>query len=119
MSDTPQTSAFNPFTQNFTLFMADGVTPFQVDIPTLDEFILYNTEVGINYASQIGASIVMLLVVLLVTRESKRRSPLFVINVISLALSTIRSLLQALYYTGPFSEVYAYFSGDFSAVPSS
>lgn len=112
-------AVFDPYTQNFTLLMADGVTEFQVDIPTLDAFVLYNTQVGINYASQIGASIVMMAVVLLVTRESKRRSPLFVINMISLALSVIRSLLQALYFTSAFSEAYAYFSGDFSAVPRS
>ncbi len=119
MSNSTQAVAFNAYTQNFTLLMADGVTAFQVDIPTLDAFVLYNTEVGINYASQIGASIVMLLVVLLVTRDSKRRSPLFIINVISLALSVIRSLLQTLYWVGPFTEAYAYFSGDFSAVPRS
>jgi pheromone alpha factor receptor len=119
MSATSHAPAFDPYTQNFTLLMADGVTAFQVDITDLDEFALYNTQVGINYASQIGASIVMLVVVLLVTRESKRRSPLFFINVISLILSIVRSLLQTLYWVGPFSESYAYFSGDYSAVPSS
>lgn len=119
MSATSQAPAFNPYTQNFTLLMADGVTAFQVGVPDLDQFVLYNTQVGINYASQIGASIVMLVVVLLVTRESKRRSPLFFINIISLILSIVRSLLQTLYWVGPFSESYAYFSGDYSAVPSS
>lgn len=114
-----QNSTFNPYTQYFTLLMADGFTTFQVDIPTLDEFVFYNTQVGINYASQIGASIVMFVVILLLTKDSKRRSPLFIINVISLALSIVRSLLQTLYWTGPFSEPYAYFSGDYSAVPRS
>jgi pheromone alpha factor receptor len=119
MSSTSQAPAFNPYTQNFTLLMADGVTPFQVGIPDLDNFVLYNTQVSINYATQIGASIVMLAVVILVTRESKRRSSLFFINVISLILSVIRSLLQTLYWVGPFNESYAYFSGDYSAVPNS
>jgi pheromone alpha factor receptor len=111
MSSTSQAPAFNPYTQNFT--------PFQVGIPDLDNFVLYNTQVSINYATQIGASIVMLAVVILVTRESKRRSSLFFINVISLILSVIRSLLQTLYWVGPFNECYAYFSGDYSAVPNS
>ncbi len=119
MSSTSQAPAFDPYTQNFTLLMPDGVTPFQVGVPDLDYFILYNTQVSINYASQIGASIVMLAVVVLVTKESKRRSSLFFINVISLMLSVIRSLLQTLYWVGPFNESYAYFSGDYSAVPSS
>jgi len=119
MSSTSQAPAFNPYTQNFTLLMADGITPFQVGIPDLDNFVLYNIQVSINYATQIGASIVMLAVVILVTRESKRRSSLFFINVISLILSVIRSLLQTLYWVGPFNESYAYFSGDYSAVPNS
>jgi pheromone alpha factor receptor len=119
MSSTSQVATFNPYTQNFTLLMSDGITTFQVGIPDLDNFVLYNTQVSINYATQIGASIVMLAVVILVTRESKRRSSLFFINVISLILSVIRSLLQTLYGVGPFNESYAYFSGDYSAVPSS
>lgn len=119
MSASDQTTAFNPYTQNITFLMADGLTSFQVRVLDLDGFVLYNTQVGINYASQIGASIVMLAVVLLITKESKRRSPIFVVNVISLALSVIRSLLQTLYWVGPFSETYAYFSGDYSAVPRS
>ena len=119
MSATNQTPTFNPYTQNFTLLMPDGVTAFQVSIPDLDQFFFYNTQVSINYASQIGASIVMLAVVLLITKESKRRSSLFFINVVSLILSVIRSLLQTLYWVGPFNESYAYFSGDYNAVPSS
>jgi pheromone alpha factor receptor len=119
MSANSQAAAFDPYTQNITLLMADGVTAFQVSLTDLDEFVLYNIQVSINYASQIGASIIMLVVVLLVTGESKRRSPIFVINVISLILSIIRSLLQTLYWVGPFSETYAYFSGDYSAVPRS
>jgi pheromone alpha factor receptor len=119
MSASGQAGAFDPYTQNFTLLMADGITAFQVGVHDLDEYVLYNTQVGINYASQVGASIVMLVVVLLVTRESKRRSTIFVINVISLVLSIIRSLLQILYWVGPFTETYAYFSGDYSFVPHS
>lgn len=99
--------------------MADGVTAIQVGISDLNEFVLYTKQVGINYASQTGASIVMLVVVLLVTRESKRRSTIFVINIVSLMLSVIRSLLQTLYFVSPFLEIYTYFSGDYSAVPRS
>jgi len=120
MADSSQVNTtFDPFTQNFTLLMADGQTIFQVSIPDLDQFVLYNSQVCINYASQIGASIIMLVVVLLTTREAKRRSPIFMLNVTSLVLSFIRSLLQTLYWVGPFTESYAYFSGDYDMVPRS
>lgn len=108
-----------PLQQNFTLLMSDGVTPFNVSVSDLDIFVKYSSEICINYGSQIGASVFMLVVVLLVTKEAKRKSPVFLLNVLSLAFSSIRSLLQALYWVGPFTEIYTYFSGDYSTVPKS
>lgn len=62
----------------------------------------------------------MLLVILLtLSKREKRRSPIFFLNGLSLAVNTIRSLLQCLYFTGPFYYPYAYFSGDYSRVPQS
>ncbi|KAI9742168.1 MAG: hypothetical protein M1818_004068 [Claussenomyces sp. TS43310] len=110
---------FDPYTQSFTIYEADGTTPVQISVADLDAFNLYNTEICVNYGSQLGASLIMLVVIILVTRDSKRRSPLFLLNIVSLMLSTIRSLLQILYWVGPFNETYAYFSGDFGAVPRS
>lgn len=110
---------FDPSTQIFTLYQADGITPFNVSITDLDVHDVYKGQICINYGAQLGASILMLLVVSLITRESKRRSSLFFLNIFSLFLSTIRTLLQTLYWIGPFNENYAYFSGDFSAVPRS
>jgi pheromone alpha factor receptor len=112
-------SYFAPAQQNFTLLMGDGTTPFQVNMADLDASVLNEVEICINYGSQIGASIIMLVVVLLVTRKAKRKSLIFPINVLSLILSVLRSLLQTLYWVGPFTEIYAYFSGDYTAVPRS
>ncbi|MCJ1306190.1 hypothetical protein MMC08_009008 [Hypocenomyce scalaris] len=111
-------SSFDPFTQSFTLHMADG-TPFNVSIPDLDSFMLYNIQISINYSAQLGASFLLLVVLLLLTKNEKRRSPIFVINSLSLFLNTARNILQCLYFTGPFSETYAYFAQDYSRVPRS
>ncbi|KAL8951257.1 MAG: hypothetical protein Q9222_002759 [Ikaeria aurantiellina] len=111
-------TTFEPFSQSFTLLLRDG-TPFNVTIPQLDEFILYNVQISINYAAQLGASLLFLVVLLLLTKPDKRKTPIFAINCIALTLNVLRTLLQCLYYTGPFSEIYAYFSLDYSKVSSS
>ncbi|MCJ1402939.1 hypothetical protein MMC11_006160 [Xylographa trunciseda] len=111
-------AAFDPFSQSFTLLQEDG-TQFNVTIPELDDFILYSLQICINYAAQLGASIVLLVMLALLTKPEKRTSPIFILNSISLALNILRNILQCLYFTGPFNEAYTYFAGDFSRVPTS
>ncbi|KAI9880515.1 MAG: hypothetical protein M1830_002555 [Pleopsidium flavum] len=108
----------DPFTQVFTLLLSDG-TSFNVSVPDLDAYILYNVDICINYSAQLGASLILLVILVLLTKSEKRRSPIFILNSISLALNTIRNVLQCLYFTGPFSETYAYFAQDYSRVPPS
>lgn len=106
---------FDPYTQSFTLQASDG-TSFNVSIPDLDYFVNYNNQICINYGAQTGASIILLVVLLLLTKPDKRTSPIFIVNASSLALNIIRNVLQCLYFTGPFTEAYAVFSGDYSQV---
>ena len=112
------TAPFDPFGQSFTLLLSDS-TPFNLSIPDLDDFVLYNVQICINYGAQLGGSLVLLIVLLLLTKPDKRLSPIFIINSISLILNVIRNVLQCLYFTGPFSKVYAYFGQDYSRVPRS
>lgn len=106
---------FDPYSQSFTLQASDG-TPFNVSIPDLDFFVYYNNQICIIYGAQTGASIILFIVLLLLTKPDKRLSPIFIVNVSALALNVIRNVLLCLYYTGPFTETYAVFSGDFSRV---
>ncbi|KAI4108509.1 MAG: hypothetical protein L6R37_000945 [Teloschistes peruensis] len=115
MANTP---AFDPFSQSFTLLTPDG-PPIKITIPELDEFILYSIQISINYAAQLGASLLFLVVLLLLTKSEKKKSPVFIINSVALLLNLLRTLLQCLYFTGPFSETYAYFTLDYSRVSTS
>ncbi|MCJ1469425.1 hypothetical protein MMC07_008058 [Pseudocyphellaria aurata] len=114
--DSP--APFDPFSQSFTLLLSDS-TPFNVSIADLDDFILYNIQICINYGAQLGGSLVLLIALLLLTKPDKRLTPIFILNSISLLLNVIRNVLQCLYFTGPFSEAYAYFGQDYSRVPRS
>ncbi|KAL8995844.1 MAG: hypothetical protein Q9169_004496 [Polycauliona sp. 2 TL-2023] len=111
-------TTFDPYSQSFTLLLRDG-TPFNVTLPELDEFILYSVQMSINYAAQLGACLLFLIVLLLLTKPDKRRSPIFAINAVALTLNFLRTLLHCLFFTGPFNEVYAYFGVDYSRVTSS
>ena len=95
--------------------MADG-TLVKITMDDLDSFILYSVQICINYAAQLGASLILLIVLLLLTKPDKRRAPIFITNTLSLTINFIRNILQCLYFNGPFNEVYAYFAQDYSRV---
>jgi len=107
--------SFDPFTQNITLLDANE-EPIVFSVQDIDEYTRYAIDICINYSSQIGASIVLLVVLLLTTRKEKRQSLVFIFNALSLAINTVRNILQCLYFTGPFYKFYAQAALDFSRV---
>ncbi|KAF2503277.1 hypothetical protein BU16DRAFT_35268 [Lophium mytilinum] len=107
---------FNPWNQTFKLYMADG-SEFSVGMKDLDYYRNYAVRVCINFATQIGASIMLLIVLSVLTRRDKRNAPVFILNASSLLVNFIRSILQCLYFTGSYYSPYAYFAGDYSRVP--
>ncbi|KAG4440680.1 hypothetical protein IFR05_003826 [Cadophora sp. M221] len=113
------TTNFDHKSQSVTFLMADGVTPVVLPIPDIDYWFYYNTAICINYGAQLGACFLMLIVTAVLTKESKRRTPVYILNLLSLALGFLRALLLALYSVSPWAEFYAYFSYDFFDVPRS
>lgn len=96
--------------------MADG-TPFNVSVAELDAFFRYNFQMCVNDGSQLGASIILAIVLCVVTKPENRRSPVFILNNCVLILNVIRLICDAVYFNSAFNEVYSYFSNDFSSVP--
>ncbi|OBT64346.1 hypothetical protein VE03_05812 [Pseudogymnoascus sp. 23342-1-I1] len=117
-ANAPLPPGFDATQQNITIYAADG-SPVVTNLPLINLFNRQNNEICVVYGCQLGASLIMCLVVLLTTRMSKRKSPIFVLNVLSLIISCLRSLLQLLYYIGPWTEIYHYLAYDYSTVPSS
>ena len=109
-------SSPDPWAQSLTLYSARG-EPFNITMIDLDDYVFESVCACINYGAQLGASLLLLVVVLLLTKSDKRKSPIFVLNTLSLALNFVRSLLQSLYFNSGFSEIYTYFSQDYSRVP--
>ncbi|KAJ5884766.1 Fungal pheromone mating factor STE2 GPCR [Penicillium taxi] len=111
-------SSFDPFTQNVTFQNAQS-EPFVVSVDQLDSFVQYNVRICINYGCQLGASIVLFVILLLLTRREKRTSAVFILNVLALLFNIIRLLFQVIHFTTEFENVYPYFSYDYSSVPPS
>jgi len=116
---SPTSDAFDPYTQTVTLLMADGVTPFNLTLQDIDSSNFYNEAHTITYASQLGACLTMFFVVIILTKDSKRRNAIFILNVLSLLFGFLRTLLLALYFTSPWTLTYPSFSGDNALIPRS
>lgn len=108
-------TSFDPFNQILIFHMRDG-TPFYVSMGELDASALYKIKSSITYASQLGASLLLLIVLLLLTKPDKRRSLIFILNASTLSVNFIRNILLCIYFTSPWSEIYATFAQDFSRV---
>jgi pheromone alpha factor receptor len=110
-------STFDPLTQPVTIYMADGVTPVMLPLDQLQALINYSLLATITYGCQIGACFVMFVVILVLSKPSKRRTAMFILNALSLLLGFLRSLFITLYYVSPWTLVYTELTLDFTYVP--
>ncbi|KAF2203220.1 hypothetical protein GQ43DRAFT_479225 [Delitschia confertaspora ATCC 74209] len=113
----PDLEGFDAHHQAFTLIRQNG-SELMTTMDDMNFYRLYGIKLGINYATQIGASCILLLVLLLLTRREKRISLLFVMNVLCIVTNIIRSVLQVLWLTGEYYHPYALLANDYSKVPS-
>lgn len=92
---------FDVYNQTFSLYTHDGQ---QATLSTLDidQVRLTAVRTAIIFAVQLGASAILLLVLLLMTQGAKRRSLSWIFNVLALVCNVIRCTIQATEMTGPF-----------------
>jgi len=112
-----QRPGFNPHKQNITLFNPDGST-VTVGLNELDAMFAYNVRVAVVFASQIGACALLFVIMAMLTKPDKRRA-LFYLNTASLILVIVRSVLQILYFVGPWAETYNYVAYYYEDIPYS
>ncbi|KAK2786719.1 hypothetical protein FQN52_007727 [Onygenales sp. PD_12] len=108
----------DPYQGTVTFHYANG-TGFNVPLRDLDSFILYSTRVSINYSAQLGASLILVILLALLTSPEKRRSLIFALNASALVFNFARLLCMSIYFTTAFSMPYIYFSGEYFRVPMS
>ncbi|KAF2710007.1 hypothetical protein K504DRAFT_378322 [Pleomassaria siparia CBS 279.74] len=106
---------FDPYKQHFKLLMSNG-TELDVNMAQIDFMRLYGIRLGIEYGSQIGASFVLLAMLLLLTRREKRKSLIFVTNIVCLLVNAVRCICYCLYLTGNWFNPFLFLSDDFSRI---
>jgi pheromone alpha factor receptor len=106
----------DPFNQIITMLLPNG-QPFNISVDDLSQFHFYGTLSATIQGTEIGTSIVMLVAILVLTRPDKLTGTIFMLNVAALFLNFVRAILMAVYTSGPWQNVYAFFAGDFGRVP--
>lgn len=95
-----ETTTFDVWHQNFTLRASDG-TSFQASTDDIYGLQTLAANTAIVFASQLGASLMLLVVLLLMTSSGKRRSLSFAFNAMALICNVIRCTLQCVLLTSP------------------
>lgn len=108
--------SFNYSSQEINLITADGTTPVAILIKSIDEWNLFNVTASISFGVQAGTLCIMFITTAVLTRSSKLRMPIHILNLLSLFFGFFRSVFQALYYTSNWSRFQARFLHDYSDV---
>jgi len=114
----PTSPNFVPTLQDVTMFYPDG-SNFTVSLGVIDLHYRRAIQRSIVYSTQIGASIMVLIFMCVLTSKEKMRTLLFSVNALSLVVLATHALLGVCYYLSEFVLVYPYTGGDFSAIPDS
>src|SRR3954471_24532294 len=103
--------SFDPLHQTLTLLTATG-EPISITIDDIFYYATWGAKACINYGSQLGASGILLLVLLLLANGEKRRSLIFLLNAFGLVINIIKLGLLTDYYLSSWNNPYAFFSYD-------
>nr|CAP17766.1 pheromone receptor 2 [Neurospora crassa]CAP17767.1 pheromone receptor 2 [Neurospora crassa] len=104
--------------ENQVLFLFDNhgqllnVTTTYIDV--FNDMLLSTT---INYATQIGATFIMLAIMLLMTPRRRFKRLPTIISLLALCINLIRVVLLALFFPSHWTDFYVLYSGDWQFVP--
>lgn len=118
MAASNSTNGFNVLTQTFILIGQDGVTEYPVPVDAVDDLYRDRFAAQANYGSQIGATIMMLAIYLLMTPQAKFRRIPTMINTAAMLCNIVRCLLLAVFPSTQWFEFYTLWTGDLSLVPA-
>lgn len=114
--DPSSSPSFDAWTQNITIFLADGTTNITVPIAAINEFNDSNMSNAANYGAQLGASVIMLLALLFTTPFAKFRRTLTILHLLGLVISCIRMSLLYANLLSPVDHFYEFWAGDYSRI---
>ena len=105
-SSFPVNNTFDPLNQSFAIFEPDGVTTFLSKLSDIRTIYQSGVRQAIGQGTQIGAALILLVALLLMTKTDKRRSFVFMLNGLALFFVVLRGIISCAVYTGPFYDFY-------------
>lgn len=111
-------SSFDPYTQNVT-FIGPGGVPINATVDFIDMYIQYGVQSCANMGVQLGATIITLIVLLMLTQPGKRHSPVFILNTSALTSNIVWLVTSLVFFSTQWFEIYNIATGDFSDIPPS
>nr|CAP17772.1 pheromone receptor 2 [Neurospora intermedia] len=106
--------------ENQMLFLFDNyghlLNVTTTDVDALNDMMI---SITINYATQIGATFIMLAIMLLMTPRRRFKRLPTIISLLALCINLIRVVLLALFYPSHWTDFYVLYSGDWQFVPPS
>ena len=103
------------YNQSFTIIDRHGQEA-QFPLWYLDTLIVDAVVHGIIPGVQFGASLILFLVLLLLSKQDKRRSPVFIFNTAALFFNIIYAILQCCIVTSSWWDIYPVLVGDYGVV---
>lgn len=113
----PRGSAFDPFDQLVSFYGPDGRTVLGVPMAAVDDFNRENASRCVNYGAQLGAALIMVLAVLVLTPAAKLRRPSALLHLTGLVVCLIRTGFLLSSPLSPVAYFYVFWAGDYSTVP--
>lgn len=112
----PGSPDFNPHNQMMKIYYPDGTW---VDLALSDFNQASHGAIRLVtvFAAQIGACMILLILVALLTKPERRKTLLFWVNLLALSLVIVRSFLQIFYFLSPWYDAYNYMAWDWTDVP--
>ncbi|KAF1983940.1 hypothetical protein K402DRAFT_447902 [Aulographum hederae CBS 113979] len=98
--------------------LVPGGEDFNITMSDVAAYTDYGIKVVANYSAQVGATIIVLIFLLLLTKSDKRRSPIFILNGLALVFNIIRTCINIAFFTSAWYYPYAIFAGDYSRITS-
>ncbi|KAF2397729.1 hypothetical protein EJ06DRAFT_134245 [Trichodelitschia bisporula] len=108
---------FDVLSQPLPILLRDGKTHANLTLSAIEAYAWNRSNTALVYGIELGLTIYALLIAYMCTRPEKRKSPIFILNILALIFNTIKAGFAAHYINGPFLELYAILASDFSRVP--
>ncbi|KAK3686906.1 pheromone alpha factor receptor [Vermiconidia calcicola] len=97
---------FDPWSQDIMVTLPDGITTYvanYADIVAVQRSVMIQS---VSQGIQVGASFILLVILLLITTRDKRRSIVFILNALALFLVIFRGVFAMFTFAGPFYDFY-------------